>query len=88
MFMRTSAGQTAAQPGTVWQASDQPGWDRVDTGRSDTDGAQVLPGAGDQYSARYCADHSLLVSAFWVVALVDGIIVVGSTIQFLQGGCR
>jgi hypothetical protein len=39
--------QTTAQPGTVWQASDQPGRDRVDTGQPDADGAQVLFGAGE-----------------------------------------
>ncbi|WP_425059353.1 hypothetical protein SCACP_40410 [Sporomusa carbonis] len=24
---------------------------------------------GDKYSYQYCAEHSLLVSAFWIVAL-------------------
>ena len=45
-------------------------------------------GQEDQASLRYCADHSLLLSAFWLVTLVGGLLVFGTVVQFLQGGCR
>ena len=42
----------------------------------------------DQESVRYCADHSLLLSVFWLVVLVGWIMTLGMVIHFLQGGCR
>lgn len=42
----------------------------------------------DRPSYRYCADHSLLVSAFWLIALVAGVMAIGTIIQFIQYGCR
>ncbi|MCM0759514.1 hypothetical protein M7775_13230 [Sporomusa sphaeroides DSM 2875] len=43
---------------------------------------------GDRHSYRYCADRSILVSVFCVVALVAGLMLVGAVAQFLQQGCR
>ena len=43
---------------------------------------------GDRPSIRYCADHSLLLTVFWLVALTGGLIVFGAVIELLQGGCR
>ena len=42
----------------------------------------------DQASIRYCADHSLLLSVFWLVILIGGLMAFGMVVQFLQGGCR
>ena len=42
----------------------------------------------DRPSIRYCADHSLLLSAFWLVALTGGLMAFGTVVQFLQRGCR
>ncbi len=42
----------------------------------------------DQASVRYCADHSLLLSVFWLVVLAGGVLTLGMVVQFLQGGCR
>lgn len=42
----------------------------------------------DQPSVRYCADHSLLLSVFWLVALIGGLMFFGTIVQFFQGGCR
>jgi len=38
----------------------------------------------DRPSIRYCADHSLLLSVFWLVVLIT----IGTVVQLLQGGCR
>ena len=40
----------------------------------------------DQFSIRYCAEHSLLVFAFWLIVLMCGIFALGTVIQFLQCG--
>lgn len=43
---------------------------------------------GDRPSYRYCADRSILVSAFCVVVLAAGLMLVGAVATFLQQGCR
>gem|GEM_PF-2208933 len=42
----------------------------------------------DQASVRYCADHGLLLSVFWLVALISELMVFGMFLQFLQEGCQ
>lgn len=42
----------------------------------------------DWPSIRYCADHSVLLSVFWLVALISGLMVFGTVVQLLQRGCR
>ncbi|WP_434132212.1 hypothetical protein KIAC18_003986 [Sporomusa sphaeroides] len=42
----------------------------------------------DRYSSKYCVNHSLLLSVFWAVALVFGLMALGRIVSFLQGGCR
>ena len=42
----------------------------------------------DQASIQYCANHSLLLSVFWLVVLVGGVMMLGMVVQFLQVGCR
>ena len=42
----------------------------------------------DRPSIRYCTDHSLLLSAFWLVVLIGGLMAFGAVIEFLQGGYR
>nr|WP_173813074.1 hypothetical protein [Dendrosporobacter quercicolus]NSL49931.1 hypothetical protein [Dendrosporobacter quercicolus DSM 1736] len=45
-------------------------------------------GRDDRYSVRYCAGHSLLLSVFWLVVLIGGLMALGTVVEFLQGGCR
>lgn len=46
------------------------------------------PGPEGPGECPYCADHSLLLSVFWLVVLVGGVMMLGMVVQFLQGSCR
>ncbi|MEM5769755.1 MAG: hypothetical protein AAGU23_11265 [Bacillota bacterium] len=39
----------------------------------------------DHQSVRYCADHSLLVSVFWLVMILAGTTAFGIIVRVLQG---